>query len=34
MKPIDGSLDEMVLAYLKRRFWTVQTLQSDGYAPI
>jgi hypothetical protein len=34
MNPINGSLDETVLAYLKRRFWTVQTLQSDGYAPI
>jgi hypothetical protein len=33
-KPTSGPLDEAVLAYLKRRFRTVQTLQKDGYVPI
>jgi hypothetical protein len=32
MRPVEGSLDEAVIAYLKRRFWNIQTLQTDGYA--
>ena len=34
MRPTNGSSDEAVLAYLKRRFGNVQTLQNNGYAPI
>jgi hypothetical protein len=32
--PTGGVLSEPVLAYLRRRFRTVQTLQSDGYRAI
>jgi hypothetical protein len=34
MKAIRGSLDEAVVAYLRRRFSIIQTLRNDGYAPI
>jgi len=34
MKPTGGSVDGAVLAYLKRRFATIQTLGNDGYASI
>jgi hypothetical protein len=34
MKPIDGSFDAAVLAYLRRRFRNVQTLLGGQYTPI
>jgi hypothetical protein len=33
MTPVEGSLDEAVIAYLKRRFWTIQN-GNDGYATL
>jgi hypothetical protein len=34
MRLVEGSLDEAVIAYLKRRFWTIQTYGRDGYATL
>ena len=34
MRPTGGRFDEAVLAYLKRRFRNIQTLQDDGYASV
>ena len=33
-RPTGGAIPEAVLAYLRRRFPTVQTLKEGGYAPI